>query len=691
MKPEETEKLVKLQTRLKDIKSWMPSNFLLLNSGKTEVMVFGPEPLRDRLDHMITLDGISLTSSLSAGLPVHLLSGCPNNSLRSLQLIQNAAARVLTGIGKRDYITPVLRGLAPSYLEELVIPYQPNRLLRSQNAGLLVVPRLSRSRMGGRAFSYQAPLLWNQLPVLSSPLLSSPLLSSPLLIKQTMSRQLVHVVSLLHPAGGPIENLWNEPSALTRLMELKNTEELEASYNNIVHKYSDPPILEEHGDQSPFQVNELLDVNTMLQNLNNDNYLLSPGPERGYGSGKEEMTFQSKDRGEYREKEVLQDNGEEIIWMQNLYKKMDSLKEQLDRAENLKCFSITTIEELQEQKEALQEKVKMIEMRQNNTKPKMKMQTGKQRREQTVKLLEQEEWKEHCTFLNRQMCEAKDRVDFLEEQLNLTKWTSDFFKTIIDKILEDRDSLSGRKKILMVRINSTRSKLSRCFYRIFWPKEKWHKEDINLLIRKKNEIKAKSLDLKEQLEYATHFYNIHEGSVNRLSQEIEQLESKLNDLKEWLRKDESSLFKRKKETEDDVAILQKQEREVKLRLKGLRKKLAEVQGSQNCYSSFIASIQEKQEELDKKMKIIEDKLLKGMSERRGAGLLLCPVCVHKLITAWASNTLDDEAPQKLRRLSLNLMTVLRTAGPGHNQRVRNSLCLDRASRPGQTAHPPEKI
>ncbi|TWW77396.1 hypothetical protein D4764_12G0007860 [Takifugu flavidus] len=121
MKPEETEKLVKLQTCLKDIKSWMSSNFLLLNPGKTEVMVFGPEPLRDRLDHMITLDGISLTSSLS-----------------------------------------VLRGLGPSYLEELVIPYQPNRPLRSQNAGLLVVPRVSRSRMGGQAFGYQAPLLASQ-------------------------------------------------------------------------------------------------------------------------------------------------------------------------------------------------------------------------------------------------------------------------------------------------------------------------------------------------------------------------------------------------------------------------------------------------------------------------------------------------------------------------------------------------
>ncbi|TWW82008.1 hypothetical protein D4764_01G0018230 [Takifugu flavidus] len=64
---------------------------------------------------------------------------------------------------KRD--EAVLRGLAPSYLEELVTPYQPNRPLRSQNAGLLVVPRDSRSRLGGRAFSYQASLLWNQLPV----------------------------------------------------------------------------------------------------------------------------------------------------------------------------------------------------------------------------------------------------------------------------------------------------------------------------------------------------------------------------------------------------------------------------------------------------------------------------------------------------------------------------------------------
>ncbi|KAI3356418.1 hypothetical protein L3Q82_017633 [Scortum barcoo] len=40
-----------------------------------------------------------------------LLSGCPNKSLKTLQLVQNAAARVLTRTRKRDHITPVLASL----------------------------------------------------------------------------------------------------------------------------------------------------------------------------------------------------------------------------------------------------------------------------------------------------------------------------------------------------------------------------------------------------------------------------------------------------------------------------------------------------------------------------------------------------------------------------------------------------
>ncbi|XP_077957075.1 uncharacterized protein LOC144406165 [Gasterosteus aculeatus] len=117
-----------------------------------------------------------------------LLSGrC--KSLKPLQLIQNAAARVLTRTKKRDHITPVLTSLhclpvksridfkvllltykalageAPLYLKELVTPYCPSRQLRSIDAGLLVVPMVLKTRLGARAFSYQAPLLWNQVPL----------------------------------------------------------------------------------------------------------------------------------------------------------------------------------------------------------------------------------------------------------------------------------------------------------------------------------------------------------------------------------------------------------------------------------------------------------------------------------------------------------------------------------------------
>ncbi|XP_072573218.1 uncharacterized protein [Paramormyrops kingsleyae] len=114
-----------------------------------------------------------------------LLSGCPSGSLNKLQLVQNAAARVLTNTKKFDHITPVLsslhwlpvksridykillltykalNGLAPDYLNNLLTTYNPPRLLRSQGAGYLLVPRVERSTAGCRAFSYRAPQLWN--------------------------------------------------------------------------------------------------------------------------------------------------------------------------------------------------------------------------------------------------------------------------------------------------------------------------------------------------------------------------------------------------------------------------------------------------------------------------------------------------------------------------------------------------
>ncbi len=54
--------------------------------------------------------------------------------------------------------------LAPAYLTNFLSRYNPTRSLRSQNSGLLVVPRIEKSTKGGRTFSYLAPKLWNSLP-----------------------------------------------------------------------------------------------------------------------------------------------------------------------------------------------------------------------------------------------------------------------------------------------------------------------------------------------------------------------------------------------------------------------------------------------------------------------------------------------------------------------------------------------
>ena len=63
MNPDETHRLAKLQTGLKDIKNWKSSNFSLLNSDKTAVIVLGLKHIRDSLsNNIINLDDIALAS-----------------------------------------------------------------------------------------------------------------------------------------------------------------------------------------------------------------------------------------------------------------------------------------------------------------------------------------------------------------------------------------------------------------------------------------------------------------------------------------------------------------------------------------------------------------------------------------------------------------------------------------------------
>ncbi len=112
--------------------------------------------------------------------------GLDQSSVRRPQLVQNAAARLLTRTRKHEHITPVqaslhwlpvrfridfkilllvfkvLNGLAPPYLCELLHVHTPVKALRSSSQMALDVPR---SRLKNRAFSVAAPNLWNSLPI----------------------------------------------------------------------------------------------------------------------------------------------------------------------------------------------------------------------------------------------------------------------------------------------------------------------------------------------------------------------------------------------------------------------------------------------------------------------------------------------------------------------------------------------
>ena len=118
-----------------------------------------------------------------------LLMGCPKKVIRRMQLVQNAAARVITGCKKKDHVTPilhqlhwlpveyrivykvllltfkVLNGKGPEYLRELLTVYVPGRSLRSETDNLLCVPRTKYVETQKRAFGVQAALQWNKLPV----------------------------------------------------------------------------------------------------------------------------------------------------------------------------------------------------------------------------------------------------------------------------------------------------------------------------------------------------------------------------------------------------------------------------------------------------------------------------------------------------------------------------------------------
>jgi len=118
-----------------------------------------------------------------------LLYGVSDKLMRRLQSVQNAAARLVTGVQCCEHITPILRqlhwlpmrqhvlfkitvlvfqclaGQAPSYLSDDYQPisnFQPRRLRSSDS--LTCVVRHAHDTYGDRCFATAAPLVWNSLP-----------------------------------------------------------------------------------------------------------------------------------------------------------------------------------------------------------------------------------------------------------------------------------------------------------------------------------------------------------------------------------------------------------------------------------------------------------------------------------------------------------------------------------------------
>ena len=122
-----------------------------------------------------------------------LLAGLPACAIRPLQLIQNAAARLVFNLPKFSHTTPLLRSLhwlpvtarihfktlayhavngsGPSYIQDMVKPYTPALALRSASAKRLAAPALR----GGPKFpsaKHVGLLSWLQNGGMSSPLTS---------------------------------------------------------------------------------------------------------------------------------------------------------------------------------------------------------------------------------------------------------------------------------------------------------------------------------------------------------------------------------------------------------------------------------------------------------------------------------------------------------------------------------------
>ncbi len=114
-----------------------------------------------------------------------LLAGLPSSSIKPLQIVQNAAARLVFNEPKRTHVTslfislhwlprhwclhieqPQAQLLPPADFHSLLRIYIPSRSLRSTSERCLVVPLQRGSKSLCRTFSFTVPVWWSSHPYL---------------------------------------------------------------------------------------------------------------------------------------------------------------------------------------------------------------------------------------------------------------------------------------------------------------------------------------------------------------------------------------------------------------------------------------------------------------------------------------------------------------------------------------------
>lgn len=148
------------------------------------------KPIRRILGKQITISLVNAFVLSRLDYCNSVLAGLPKSTIAPLQRAQNAAARLICGLGPRDHVTPALyelhwlpveqrvtfklcvlmhlihTGRSPSYLSDLVTSTSSlvsRSRLRSASSQRYEQPA-TRLKLGERSFAFAGPAAWNSLP-----------------------------------------------------------------------------------------------------------------------------------------------------------------------------------------------------------------------------------------------------------------------------------------------------------------------------------------------------------------------------------------------------------------------------------------------------------------------------------------------------------------------------------------------